>query len=516
MKKILAISSLFVLGATMGCDESALDKSNPNAIVVDAYYKNETELTSAVNSIYAVLQSNSLAMREWFFVHDLRGDEMATGGGQLEQPRAQMLNGVHDPNNALVNAVWRGWYRLIHRANMVIEKSADVPAAASPGKARLIAEARFLKGLAYYEIASLFGNAPIYDKYVKDLSSSQKRSPQADVYKLALREAVDAAKDLPLSYSGGNLGRAPKGAAEMLQARIHLQLGDYAAARTALRSIVSSNTYSLVGDYTDNFTEEGEYNKESIFEISFQGSFGGTPNWGEDGDGQNTANEICVRSQEYSAIGWRNLIPSNKILNDYERVSKGDTKDDPRFTMSFWRIGDKYNNGQTTLAEAQVQGNTSTYDGKTEKVSWRKYSLIYKTNSPGNGFSGINMRMMRYADVLLLLAECENEIGTSADALAAMNQVRARTGVAMPAYPTKNYPCNNKDEIFRAVQHERFVELSAEQVRNFDLLRWRKNNKQKSEPLTYFTKNKHEFLPLPQVEMDNNPSLTKTDQNPGY
>jgi starch-binding outer membrane protein, SusD/RagB family len=512
MKKIIAIASMALLGTTLACNEADLNKVNPNAVVLDSYYKNDTELTSAVNSIYSVLQSNSLGMREWFFMHDLRGDEMATGGGQLEQPRAQLLNGVHDANNALVAANWRGWYRIIHRANVVIEKGKDVPASAT--RDRLIGEARFLKGLAYFELATLWGAVPVYDSFVKDLASFSKRIPQKDVYAIALREAVDAAKVLPTTYTGANLGRAPKAAAELLQARIHLQLGDYSSAKTALQSIVDSKVYSLVDNYRDNSTEEAEYNKESIFEISFAAT-GGTPNWTEDGDGVGN-NEICVRSQEYSAIGWRNLIPSDKLLTEYEKASRGDEKTDPRFADNFFRIGDTYNNGANTLTLAQVQGNTSSYDGLTEKVSWKKYSLIYKTNNPGNGFSGINLRMMRYADVLLLLAECENEVGSGSTAVSLMNQVRARKSVAMPAYPTKAYPVNSKDAIFKAIQHERFVELAGEQVRNFDLLRWRKNGKMPVEVITYFTKNKHEFLPLPQTEMDNNPALTKADQNPTY
>ncbi|MFY7909725.1 MAG: RagB/SusD family nutrient uptake outer membrane protein, partial [Emticicia sp.] len=83
-------------------------------------------------------------------------------------------------------------------------------------------------------------------------------------------------------------------------------------------------------------------------------------------------------------------------------------------------------------------------------------------------------------------------------------------------YPTKNYPCSNKAQVFEAVQHERMVELAAEQVRNFDILRWRKNKKQTSEPISYFTANKFELLPIPQSEIDNNPNIDNKDQNPGY
>ena len=160
-------------------------------------------------------------------------------------------------------------------------------------------------------------------------------------------------------------------------------------------------------------------------------------------------------------------------------------------------------------------GSPVKVDGADTKLAWRKYSLLYKSNS-GFATSGINMRVMRYADVLLLLAECENELGNSARAISLMNQVRARKSVEMPPYPTKNYPCGNKAQVFEAVQHERMVELAAEQVRNFDILRWRKNKKQTTEPISYFTANKFELLPLPQSEIDNNPNIDNKDQNPGY
>ena len=174
-----------------------------------------------------------------------------------------------------------------------------------------------------------------------------------------------------------------------------------------------------------------------------------------------------------------------------------------------------FNNGATVLTSAMVQGNASVVNGKTLKVSWRKYSLMYKSNA-ANQQSGINMRIMRYADVLLLMAECENELGNSAAAVTLLNQVRARKSVAMPPYPTKNYPTANKDQVFDAVVHERMIELAAEQVRNFDIVRWRKNKKQKSEPLTYFQASKHELLPIPLQEIDNSPAIDIKDQNPGY
>ena len=157
--------------------------------------------------------------------------------------------------------------------------------------------------------------------------------------------------------------------------------------------------------------------------------------------------------------------------------------------------------------------------------------VLYRDSKGYAGFhpSGNNQRLIRYADVLLMLAECENETGNIGPAIGYLNQVRARPSVAMPPYPVAyanplapQYPCNNKNEVTKAIMHERMVELGDEEVRNIDIARWRKKGYYPAivpEPLTYFQAGKHELLPIPQAEIDNNPKLGTggvPKQNPGY
>ena len=516
MKKLLiiALTGSLALGAAISCNEEELNKVNPNGVTFDTYFNNEAELRAGVNSVYALVQSNPLVSREWFFTHDLHSDEMASGGGQLETPRNQLLIGVQNPTNSLVNSVWQGWYRVIHRANVIIEKGPTVTSVSEAVRSQLIGESKFLRAWAYYELGSLWGGVPIYTEYVKSVDGSKGRSTQKEVYDQAIADAKVASASLPATYDANNLGRATNAAAQMLLARIYLQQGDYTSAKTELMKIVDSGLYKLTDNYLDLTNEEGEFNSESILEVVFAPS-GGAYSWDGDGNNGTAPQEEAVRSQEYSAIGWRNVIPSNKILNAYEMKSKGDAKDDPRYDMSYWKTGDKFNNGNNTLVDSLVQGNFSIVGGKEQKVSWRKYSVIYKLNA-GYAQSGINMRIMRYADVLLLLAECENELGNSAKAVSLINQVRTRKSVAMPPLPTANFPAGTKQQVFDAIMHERYIELAAEQVRDFDIIRWRKNGKLTTEPLAGFQKGKSEFLPIPQTEIDNNPNLDQKDQNPGY
>ncbi|WP_018619167.1 RagB/SusD family nutrient uptake outer membrane protein [Spirosoma luteum] len=514
MNKSYLLVSALILGATVGCKEEGLNQLNPNAVTTDSYFQNDVQIRSAINGVYAALQSTNLIAREWWFTQDLRSDDMAPGGAGLEVPRNQLLIGTYDASNALVSSVWQGNYRVIHRANVVIDKAATATALSAAVSTQAVGEAKFLRAWSYFDLVSMWGGVPLYKSYVTSLDGSLARSPEADVYAFVIADLKAAQNALPATYDASNQGRATKGAATMLLARVYMQQGDYANAKTELQKLITSGTYQLMGEFFDNFTEEAEFNKESIWEINFLPS-GGSFNWNGDADGA-AAGEETVRTQEYSAIGWRNLIPSNSLLNEFERPSKGDAKLDPRYTKSFYSTGDLFNSGKTVLTAAAQAGNTSIVDGVEQKVSWRKYSLMYRIDPGGFLTGGINQRIMRYAETLLAMAECENELGNLASAVTYLNMTRARASVAMPLYPTANYPVSNKDQVFAAIVHERRVEFSGEEIRNHDLLRWRKLGKLKTEPLAYFVKGKTELLPIPQQEIDNNPSIGVKGQNPGY
>ena len=521
------IAGLILTITIISCDKN-LNKTDPNVVIVDQFFKNSAELQSATNAVYSAFHGGNLVGREWFFLHDTRSDEVATGGSQLEAPRAQLLNGIHDPTNSVMNSVWNALYTLIHRANTVIQNGPNVTDNASI-RDRSIAEAKFLRAWAYFELVSQWGAVPIYTSTVTGADSYQPRSKEEDVYALIIQDLHDAVSGLPgkSGYASGDNGRATKAAANALLGRVLMQKGDYAGAKTALLAIPTTGAdgYALTDRYLDNFEVEGEFSKESIFEAIFVDKGDNNFNWGGNGVGDGpTADQSTVRNQEYCPVAWRNLIPSNKYLNEFENQATGAAKTDPRYKFSVYETGDTYNNGASVLADADVQGPTSIVNGVTKKVSWRKFMLLYRESKSAAGFhpGGNNQRIIRYADVLLMLAECENEAGNISAAVGYLNQVRDRPSVAMPHYPTAQYPVGTKDQVTKAIMHERMVELGDEEVRNIDILRWRKKGYFPSvapEPLTYFVANKHELLPIPQAEIDNNPQLAAggiNKQNPGY
>lgn len=506
MKTKIIISTALAIFITSSCSDSLLDKTSENNVPAENYYKNIDELTRTVTGAYASLQGTNLGGREYFFLHDLRSDDVASGGGQLETHRNQVLIGSHNATNDVITSVYEGLFRLIHRCNAVISGATDV-AGDEALKARLVAEARFLRAWSYYNLAGFWGGVPIYEDFATSFDDAKPRATQAEVWTFVYDELLEIPSALPVSYSGADLGRATRGAALTLLAKAYLFNGDYTNAKTQLEAVKGLG-YALTAEYFDNFTEETEYNSESIFELSYTSS--GNFNWDADGNGT-TVNESWIRSQEYSAVGWRNLIPSDGLLNEYET-------NDPRLKDNFYFIGDTYGSPDAPLelTDAKVQGNTSNFHNVEQKVSWKKYSVMYKLD-PGGYYDkiGINYRMFRYADVLLMLAECENEVGTPAAAIAYLNQIRNRPSVSMPNYPTAAYPCSSKEEITKAIIHERRTELAGEEVRNFDILRWRKANKLTSEPISYY-ESKYELLPIPQDELNSNPNITQANQNPGY
>lgn len=502
--KIQFIVLLGMLGLTWSCD-SELEKENPNNILVKYYYANTSDVTSAVNAIYAVLQDPQLISREWFFVNDLRSDDMETGGGQLETPRYQLLIGTNDASNFVATSFWQGLYGVIHRANAVIEFGPNAVTTSDANKALLdsrIAEAKFLRAWAYFELVANWGQVPLYTETVKTVEGSKPLASIDEIYASIISNLTDAIAVLPVVQ--GDKGRITLGAARGLLAKVYMQQGDYANARTQLEAIINDdeNPYRLVDNFNDNFMEETEYNAESVFEVGFidqNGNYG----WGYN-QGNVQGQETTIHNQEINPTTWGNLIPSLALLKEFEA-------NDPRYKFSFYEAGDAYAGG--TLKESNFNVASTTINGVTKKVGWRKHTILYKRTDSYYP-SGNNERVMRYAEILLMMAECVNETGGSKEeVLPYLNATRSRASVNMPLYGSAamnaTFPVETKDDRFKAIVHEKRVELAGEEIRNKDILRWRKQGKLNligGEPISYYNAS-HEYLPIPQQEADNNPNI---------
>jgi hypothetical protein len=158
-KKIGAV--LLVLSSIVACTDKldVLDENNPTT---QSYFKTALELQNGVNAVYSTLRSANLVGREWFFTHDMRGGECASGGSQLEAPRAELLKQSSPaPSNSVMTSVWNGCYQMINRANLVLNKAPGVTDNTSL-RDRLVGEAKFLRAWAYFELVSQWGDVPVY------------------------------------------------------------------------------------------------------------------------------------------------------------------------------------------------------------------------------------------------------------------------------------------------------------------------------------------------------------------
>ena len=260
-------------------------------------------------------------------------------------------------------------------------------------------------------------------------------------------------------------------------------------------------------NYSDNFsgdvysgtskvTDGTEFNAESVFEVAFVDKGDNNFNWGYDGEGA-TNPVSTVRNQEYGIV-WGNVIPSNRLLDEFE-------DGDPRYKFTILEVGDAIlTKGGTVPGKVLTKGDlnvdSSIRKGVVLKRVFRKYS-IYDWDDNGFHPGGVNQRVIRYADVLLMLAECEAEVGTPGQAATYINMVRARPSVNMPAVTLAS-----KNAALAAVMHERAVELAAEEVASIDILRWRKKG--------YFPSIKPDpkpgqvdLFPIPSAETSTNPLL---------
>jgi len=410
----LIIAGLLVFMVIIACDKklNITDKNNPTQ---ESYFKTASELQSAVNSIYSTLRSANLVGREWFFLHDMRGGETWAGGAQLEPPRAELLKqSTPASTNAVMTSVWQGSYQMINKANMALFRAPGITDNVAL-RDRLVAEAKFLRAWAYFELVSQWGDVPLYTTPVERPTDFKDKSTAASIYTQIISDLTDAVAKLPDSYGGSDLGRATKGAANALLGKVQMQKGDYAAAKTALLAVYNSGKYALTSNFSYNFdgdlydpavkkivTSGNEFNSESIFEVAFVDA-NDQFNWGYNGEGGATQPGGTVRNQEYGPV-WGNLIPSDRLLNEFEA-------NDPRYKMTFYEVGDLIlTKGGTDpdrpVTASDLNVDPSTKGGVTLKRIFRKNSALDWIN-PSFHAGGINQRIIRYADVLLLLASAK-------------------------------------------------------------------------------------------------------------
>lgn len=496
MKKYILIAiALFGMILTHSCSEDDLELSNPNQLSPDTFFSNESQVESSVNAVYANLQPFGLYGRLMFYMLDNMSHENS-GNGQQEGDKVTFADFSFDSSLASIKDYWDGCYRGINKANFVISNAEKINALpegtlSATKKAKYIGEARFLRAHYYWLLVTRYGGVPIYLGDGTDNAEGQPRSTKAEVIQLIIDDLKYASTNL-LDKSVETPGRATIGAAQALLGKVYLYEKSYDLALTEFNKL---SGYALETNYYDNFMEETEHGIESIFEVEYDIALGTEQFWWSavNGTGPNHATK---RGQDYGVLNWFNVYPSDDLVAEFE-------SGDERFAACFYVVGDTYNNGDNTF----VEGDFAENGGNIRPVAWKKYQNYYKQPSE-NDESGINVKVIRYADVLLMMAECENEVGTQSKAVGYINQVRSRAGLGDLSSSL------SKAQVFDAIVHERKVELCGEQVRFDDMIRWGIVATELAG--TNFQSGKHELYPIPDGEMSSNANISSEDQNPGY
>ena len=497
MKKIqYIIIALFGIFAINSCDTQDLELTNPNTLSPDSFFKTEAQVESSVNAAYANLQTRGLYARNLAFAMDLMGQD-AAGNPQLEGNKKPFQDFSFNAGNDIIQYYWESCFLGISRANFVLDNEAKINALASSvlsqeKKNKFLGEAHFLRAYYYFLLVNRFGDLPIYKTVT---IAGAARSPKTEVYNLIRSDFEFASQNL-LSKNAEVKGRATKEAAYAYLGKVLLYEKKYDEALTAFNNVTGFSLEDK-GNFYNNFIEENEHGKESIFEIEFNENNGVGNKWDDAGNSGGTGfAESTLRGQEYGNLSWFNVYPTDDLLNSYEAG-------DLRFGDTFYVPGSQYLNGTRTM----TANNFNTSAG-LRKAGWKKYQNYYKKEDEATQ-SSINFKVMRYSDVLLMKAECENQRagGSQTAAISYIKEVRDRANLTTNIAATK-------DAVFASIVHERKVEFAGEQIRFDDIIRW--GIAATELPGTGFTAGKNELWPIPNRETSSNPNIKQSDNNPGY
>ncbi len=503
---------IFLLGLVFAfvyaCNEDDLDQLDPNRITPENFFQTEGQLDAAVISGYATLRAQHLTLRHYYIMHDLMDDHHTATSAMQIAP--ELTQGQQTQASRHVRELFDALYDMVHRMNTALDGIAQNETVDAAIKTRLESEAKFLRGWAYNEIATLWGGAPIYTTRNLGLDAYVARSPRADVFAQAQSDLRFAADNLA---EENTLGRANKGAARGFLARSLMQSNDLDAAKEVLEAIIDQNRYRLLDDYGDNFIIENDFLGEALFEVIYANN--GGYNWDDAGDSSwGGPNSNSARAQEYGPF-WRNAVPAQALIDLIPHVDKGDAFTDPRWEEILILDGGAY--GSEDQFTISINANSAPIDfaGQSILANFYKYGVYYRAEEiPGFILTASNLIMMRYADVLLLLAEVEartgGDLGRARDLI---NQVRARVGA--PLLDDAGIDNGSADEVMEAVINERAIELVTEQVRGRDVRRWHEAGIVDGEAILGYDESRF-LLPIPLDEIINNPMINQADQNPGY
>jgi len=478
----LAVLSIIISISNMGC---SLDEEVYDFITTDNFYKSADDARDALTAAYDVLGKQGYYERYFFYIASLPSEELTLKlGASGSDYELDALN-VND-NNTVIEEYYSTVYLAICRANAVIDRVPEIKMD-SIEKATIIGEARFLRGLHYFNLVRVFGAVPLVKAEIASLDSIKfTDSTLPEIYQYIIEDLKFAEINLP---ARNGTGRATQGAAKTLLAKVYLFLGSahyfhsprydfadsesyYALAKEKAREVIdksSSYGYQLLTNYSDLWSLEKENGSEHIFSVQFDEN---------NSEGTTLPSILTVAGPgatlpdgSQTGVGWGHCYTEKKF---YESFHSMDTRRDKAFITSLysqWYGQLKY---PTTMSNPWV----------------RKYIDANK-----NGYTGSNnFPVLRYADVLLIFAEAAGP----EEGLSYLNQVRTRSVDPVAAYPAGL----SLDKFRKYVIIERSYEFCFEADRWFDLVRSKQIESVLGKLYGKTVSEKNYFFPIPQRALD--------------
>ncbi|WP_042721411.1 RagB/SusD family nutrient uptake outer membrane protein [Flavobacterium sp. B17] len=483
---ILVSTLLLITSTTQSCSNDFLDVKPTEQLSTQdlSELNNNVGAESLVTAIYAKFLDWNISSFAWIGVSSITSDDADKGSspGDAGSDKDLLDALTFTATTPSFKDIWEGNYQAINRANQALVYLPQLTNADQSLRSRLTGEAKFLRAFAYFTLVRSYGGVPLVDHVPvagneNDRLMTLTRKSKEEVYAFIEQDLKDAIALLPnkTAYTGNNIGRASKGAAYALLAKVSLYQKKWQQVIDNCNLVTG---YSLTPDFAEIYKITGENNEESIFEIQGKGGLN------------------LPGIQQYSQVqgargaggwGWGFNTPSQSLVDAYD--AEGDTE--RRNATIIFR-------------------NSVLYDGRVIPATVENPYYNYKAYSSaftGSDDSDTNIRYLRYSEVLLMKAEAMNELGQTSSAIPFLNQVRNRAGLA-------NTTASSQANVRTAIWKERRLEFAFEHDRWFDLVRTGQAQAAMAANGKTFVVGKHELFPLPSSFMLESNGLS--NQNPGY
>ncbi|WP_437919471.1 RagB/SusD family nutrient uptake outer membrane protein [Sphingobacterium sp. LRF_L2] len=498
----------FLLLSLVSCNDDFLNQLDPNAVVVEKFFETENDVLLAVNGVYQALRSSNNIGESSTLFSEERSDNTGRDDNQSNAGEPFQFNDFSIlPSNSYLKSHWANMYDGISRCNTILSRIDQVPFSNEDVKKRYLAETKFVRALLYFHLVRKFGDLPLATVEVTNKEQATAlayRQPEAVIYQQIITDLTEALdSNLPNTQWEYAVGRTSKAAINAILGQVYLTIGSTVAegqaenlrlAEQYLTAAYGMRTFGKLNEipYEEVFDVDNKLTcKELILQVQY---LQGDQNYSSSIARNNQARGETINSQ-YPSTGIGGNVKMD-LVKDYEESDLRKS-----FSIKF-------------ASDPQVNDWFIT--------KFRDNS----TNAGIQGFGGNDWILIRYADVMLLLAETKMNLGKDAEAIALLDEVRERGGLPNYATSRSNTAYTTKYPTLKdAILHERRVELAFENHRWFDLIR----NYDATELVSYFkSKNqsdygnaklsnmstKDRYYPIPYDEYQLDP--IRMYQNPGY